>query len=155
MAILDLLLGDKQDEQTQTIEANTQSIPAHERRKPVRRPLPENLPRVTIEVVPPEVEREGLDAFTVIGVDKRESAERRPASIVVVELIKKKFIRKSEIGLDQTKVYQAETPALPIPRSNVGPGFLADSIVKRWQDHLPLNRMEGIYRREGFGSQCT
>ena len=150
LAILDLLLGDKQDEQTPTAEANTQSIPAHERRKPVRRPLPENLPRVTIEVVPPEVEHEGLDAFTVIGVDKRESAERRPASIVVVELIKKKFIRKSEIGLDQTKVYQAETPELPIPRSNVGPGFLADSIVKRWQDHLPLNRMEGIYRREGF-----
>ena len=87
LAILDLLLGDKQDEQTPTAEANTQSIPAHERRKPVRRPLPENLPRVTIEVVPPEVEHEGLDAFTVIGVDKRESAERRPASIVVVELI--------------------------------------------------------------------
>lgn len=149
LAILELLLGEQRDPEASE-SAPTQTIAAHERKKAVRRPLPENLPRVTIEIVPPEVEREGLDAFTLIGVDKRELTERRPASIVVVEMIKKKFIRNSEIGANQTKVYQAETPELPIPRSNVGPGFLADSIVKRWQDHLPLHRMESIYRREGF-----
>lgn len=150
LAILGLLLGEGQSAVATGDEARTQAIAAHERRKPVRRPLPENLPRITIEVVPPEVEREGLDAFTVIGVDKRETAERRPASVVVVEMIKKKFIRKSEVGGLDTEVFQAETPELPIPRSNVGPGFLADSIVKRWQDHLPLHRLEDIYRRDGL-----
>ncbi len=149
LAILELLLGEPPSAAVSE-PAATQTIATHERRKPVRRPLPENLPRVTIEVVPPEVEREGLDAFTVIGVDKRETAERRPASVVVVEMIKKKFIRKSEIGALQTEVLVAETPELPIPRSNVGPGFLADSIVKRWQDHLPLHRLEDIYRRDGL-----
>ena len=149
LAILELLLGDQQGTDARA-ETKTQSIPAHERRKPLRKPLPEELPRVTIEVVPPEVEREGLDAFTVIGVDKREVAERRPASVVVVEMIKKKFVRKSDAAATATEVFVAETPELPIPRSNVGPGFLADTIVKRWQDHLPLNRLEAVYRREGL-----
>ena len=31
-----------------------------------------------------------------------------------------------------------------------GPGLLADTIVKRWQDHLPLHRLEKIYAREGL-----
>ena len=41
------------------------------------------------------------------------------------------------------------TPELPIPMGLAGPGLLADTIVKRWQDHLPLNRLEGIYARDG------
>ena len=66
LAILELLLGDMQSTGA-SAATKTQTIPAHERHTPVREPLPEELPHVTIEVVPPEVEREGLDAFTVIG----------------------------------------------------------------------------------------
>ncbi|HYP91051.1 MAG TPA: transposase [Polyangiaceae bacterium] len=29
-----------------------------------------------------------------------------------------------------------------------GPSMLADTIVRRWQDHQPLTRLEDIYRRE-------
>ena len=35
-----------------------QTVAEHTRAKPVRKPLPPNLPRVEIEIVPPEVERE-------------------------------------------------------------------------------------------------
>jgi transposase len=127
-----------------------QRVPEHERRKPVRKPLPEHLPRVHIELVPPEVEREGLDAFEQIGSDTRQVIERRPASLVLVEVVKKKFVRKAERGALSTEVLVAETPELPIPRGSAGPGMLADTIVKRWQDHLPLHRMESIFRREGI-----
>jgi transposase len=116
----------------------------------VRKPLPETLPRVTVELLPPEVEREGTDAFELIGCETREVVERRPASVVVVEVIKKKFVRKSERTALHTEVLVAETPELPIPRGLAGPGLLADSIVKRWQDHLPLHRQEAIYRRDGL-----
>lgn len=127
-----------------------QRVAEHERRKPVRKPLPEHLPRVHIELVPPEVEREGLDAFEEIGSETREVIERRPASLVVVEVVKKKFVRKTEREALSTEVLVAETPELPIPRGSAGPGMLADTIVKRWQDHLPLHRMESIFRREGI-----
>jgi transposase len=130
-----------------------QRVPEHERRKPVRKPLPEHLPRVRVELVPPEVEREGLDAFEHIGSDTREVLERRPASVVVVEVVRKKFVRKAERQAPSTAVLVAETPELPIPRGSAGPGMLADTIVKRWQDHLPLHRMENIYRREGIELQ--
>ncbi len=147
LAILDLMLGEEQPAGATT---RTQIVSTHSRQKPVRKPFPEHLPRVSVEVVPPEVEREGLDAFTVIGVDKREVIERRPASLVVVEVVKKKFVRKSEAGALQTTVLVADTPELPIERGSAGPGLLADSIVKRWQDHLPLNRQESIYQRDGI-----
>ena len=147
LSILELLLGEAHPAE---FETSTQIVSAHSRQKPVRKPFPEHLPRVSVEVLPPEVEREGLDAFTVIGVDKREVIARRPASLVVVEVVKKKFVRKSEAGALRTEVLVAETPELPIARGTAGPGLLADSIVKRWQDHQPLNRQESIYQRDGI-----
>ena len=53
--------------------------------------LPEELPRVEIEVVPDEVQREGLDAYERIG---EQVLERRPASMVVVRIVRPKFVRK-------------------------------------------------------------
>jgi len=147
LAVLGLVLG---QEQAQRPASPTQLVAAHTRQQPVRKPFPEHLPRVSVEVLPPEVEREGRDAFTVIGVEKREVIERRPASLVVVEVIKKKFVRKASQGALRTEVLSAAGPELPIPRGSAGPGLLADTIVKRWQDHLPLHRLEGIYRRDGI-----
>ncbi len=77
----------------------TQTVREHKRQKPTgRKPLPESLPRVEIEMLPDEVQREGLDAFERIGEDAREIIERRPASIVVVRLIYPKFVRKDREG---------------------------------------------------------
>lgn len=145
LAVLGLLLG-----QGVSPEKLTQLVAEHSRHKPVRKPLPEHLPRVRVEIVPPEVERAGRDAFEVIGTETREVLERRPASLVVVEVVKPKFVRKADKTALRTEVLAAETPELPIPRGTAGPGLLADSIVKRWQDHLPLNRLESIYRRDGI-----
>lgn len=147
LAVLGLLLG---EEPADAAASLTQLVAAHPRQQPVRQPFPEHLPRVSVEIVPPEVEREGLAAFTVIGVEKREVIERRPASLVVVEVIKKKFVRKASPTALRTEVLTAESPELPIPRGSAGPGLLADTIVKRWQDHLPLHRLESIYQRDGI-----
>jgi transposase len=127
-----------------------QVIPEHLRPKPVRKPLPETLPRVVIELVPPEVQREGTCAFECIGSDVREVLERRPASTVVVQLVYKKFVRKERDRLAQTEVLTPETVELPIERGTAGPGMLADTLVRRFQDHQPLHRLEGIYGREGL-----
>jgi transposase len=100
------------------------------RRKPARKPLPENLPRVIIEVLPPEVQREGLDAFDRIGQEVSEVIERRPASAVVVCTVRPKFVRRDKrAGAAPFAI--AEPLELPIPRSVAGPGMLADSIVRR------------------------
>ena len=125
-----------------------QTIPAHQRRKPVRKPLPDTLPRVAIEILPPEVLSEGLDAFKLVGSETREVLERRPASCVVVAITYKKFVRKDRERGAATEVFAAPTLELPIDRGLAGPSMLADTIVRRWQDHQPLTRLEDIYRRE-------
>ena len=54
-------------------DADTErEVRAHTRQKPTgRKPIPEDLPRVDILVLPPEVERAGLDAFERIGAGRQ------------------------------------------------------------------------------------
>jgi len=140
-------------------EAKVEQVRGHTRRKPTgRQPLPEHLPRVDIEVLPDEVKREGLDAFEKIGEEITEVIERRPASHVVARVIKPKFVRVDRDKTDTT-VFVGATPALPIERGLAGPGMLADTVVKRWQDHQPLHRLEDVYGRDGLSiarsTMCT
>ena len=147
--------------------AATQKVEAHTRKKPTgRKPLPEHLPRVHVEVLPLEVQRAGLDAFDRIGEDKSEVVEQRHASLVVVHTVRPKFVLKGElermaseevpegtppdVAISSTPVLQAPALELPIPRGVCGPGLLSDTIVKRWQDHQPLYRLERTYGREGL-----
>jgi transposase len=150
----------------------SQPVRAHARKRPGtgRRDLaPAELPRVEIELVPDEVARAGTDAFTRIGEERSVVVERRPASLVAVHVVRPKFVAKdaapderSEMAPSseaQTPCTEAAAPApvriaealeLPIPRGLAGPGLLADTIVRRFCDHLPLNRLESIYAREGL-----
>ena len=128
-----------------------QEVAPHTRRKPTgRKPLPENLPRVEIEILPEEVQRGGLDAFVKIGEEVSEVVERRPASLVAVRIRRPKFVPADRVASQATRVVTAEPLELPIERGLAGPGLLADTIVRRWQDHLPLHRLESIYAREGL-----
>jgi transposase len=155
LAILKLALGQpsESDANPATAEAEDdrkQKVTEHERRKPVRKPLPESLPRVPIEILPEEVQREGLDAFERIGSETREVLERRQASAVVVQLCYPKFVRKDRERNAETQVLVAPAVELPIERGLAGPTMLADTVVRRWADQQPLNRQEGIFAREGL-----
>jgi transposase len=150
MQVLSMLLGDRGG----SIEPDApveQPVREHTRQRPTgRKPLPENLPRVEIELLPEEVERDGRAAFEKIGEEITETVERRPASIVVVRVKKPKFARKDRERYAETEILVAAPPELPIERGLAGPAFLADTIVRRWQDHLPLYRLEQVYAREGL-----
>ena len=154
LAVLSVVLNERQqaDLDAALEAANAeQEVKAHTRRPPTgRKPLPDYLPRVDITVLPPEVEKKGLDAFERIGEDISETIERRPASFVVARVIRPKFVPKDRDRSSATKVAIAEPLELPIPRGLAGPGMLADTIVKRWQDHMPLNRLEDMYGRDGL-----
>jgi transposase len=149
LMMIGLALGDASANALQPAAPIEQTVAEHTRRKPVRKPPPEHLPRVQIEIVPPEVERDP-DAYELIGTDLRAVLERRPSSTVVLEILYKKFVRKERVRGVETEIFVADALELPIERGTAGPGLLADSIVRRWQDHQPLTRLEGIYAREGL-----
>lgn len=46
-------------------------------------------------------------------------------------------------------VIAAPKPAMPIAKGLPGPGLLAHLIVSKYEDHLPLYRLERIYERQG------
>lgn len=147
LALLEMLLG----KQAQAPAVEVERVREHERRKPTgRKPLPEHLPRIEIEVLPVEVLRRGLDDFEKIGEEVSEALERRRASAVVVRTVRPKLVAKDRERGAPTEVLIAEPPELPIPRGMAGPGMLADTIVRRWQDHQPLHRLERIYARDGL-----
>jgi transposase len=149
LSLLATLLGARQPAAADA-DAEIQQVAGHTRRKPTgRKPLPEHLPRVELEILPDEVQQQGLAAFEQIGAEVSEVVERRPSSLVVVRVIRPKFVRR-ERELLSTRVHMAPPPELPIERGLAGPGLLADTLVKRWQDHLPLHRQEQIWAREGL-----
>lgn len=88
------------------------------------------------------------DAPPVSPVQAVALVARSDKSVSSTPIIKPKFIRNDR---DEKKgVLMGETPELPIPRGMAGPGMLADTLVKRWDDHAPLNRLERIYARDGI-----
>jgi transposase len=121
LAMLGLMLGNGESPAGPPKDETEQEIPAHTRRVPKRRTLPAEWPRVTIELIPPEVEREGLDAFEMIGEERRGVLERRPASCVVVEVVRRKFRRKTDKDELETEVLIAEPLSLPIDRASLVP----------------------------------
>jgi transposase len=142
------------------LEASTQAappneepavvVPSHKRKKPTGRCIPENLPQVDIETVPEDVQRAGLDAFVRIGEDVTQQVERRAGGLVRVRTVRGKYVPKDKPQDAPVQVLVAPPPELPIPGGMAGPGLLAETVVRRWQDHLPLHRMESIYAREGW-----
>ncbi len=151
LAILGLCLGNQAPQSPPTPSSPEEPEGGEPKRnRPVRKRPSAELPRVHITLVPPEVERKGTDAFEYIGSDIREVLERRPASTVVVQIESKKFVPKDRDRTAATEVLVPDPVELPIVRGSAGPGLLADTIVRRWQDHLPLHRLEGIYGREGL-----
>jgi transposase len=68
MSLLGMLLG---REAAKAPAPVVEEVRTHARHKPTgRRPLPEDLPRVDLEVLPLEVQHGGLDAFDLSGVSR-------------------------------------------------------------------------------------
>lgn len=79
-----------------------------------------------------------------IGEDVSERLEFVPASLQVIEEVRPKYACAKGCG-----VVAAQKPASPIEKGLPGPGLLAQVAVSKYGDHLPLNRMESIFQRQG------
>jgi transposase len=110
--------------------------------------LPAHLPREERIHRVPEAERACPHCGgerVCIGYEESETLERIPASFLVfVDKREKLACHACEEG-----VVTAPAPDKIIEKGRPGPGLLADVIIGKYADHLPLNRQHGIYRREG------
>ena len=110
-----------------------------------RKPLPQSLPRIRIvhDLTDAEKTCECGCQKTCIGEDTSEQLDIIPAVIQVLVHARKKYACKQcEDG-----VQIAALPEQPIPKSNASPGLLAHIAVAKYQDALPLYRLETIFKR--------
>ena len=122
--------------------------PVTKKAKPGRKPLPATLPRVRIEHDLPEHEKICACGCqkTCIGEDSSEQLDIIPAVIQVLVHARKKYA----CNVCESGVTIAALPKQAIPKSNASPGLLAYIAVSKYQDGLPLYRMESIFARLGM-----
>jgi transposase len=126
--------------------SDTQSI-SYERRRCAGRPkLPEDLPRRRVDYDLSETEKAQFDSLTRIGEEISETLDYTPAQVLVVEHVRAKY-RCEKSGESTIRTAHAEPS--PIAKSNASAGLLAQVLVAKYADGLPLNRQERIFRRHG------
>ncbi len=106
-----------------------------------RNPLPDTLRRVE-QILHPE----GLDIEKVkkVGEDVTEILAFTPC-----ELFVKRVVRPRYLDTLTNRFYQAPAPNRSFERSNVDPSLVAQVIVDKYCDHLPLDRQLKRYKRLG------
>ena len=121
---------------------------SYERERRGRPALPKDLPRVRLEYDLTEAEKKDFETLTRIGEDKSETLDYIPAKLQVIEHVRAKYAGTRKADGGQT-VVSASMPPAPLPKSNASPNLLSHVLVSKYADHLPLNRIEGIFRRHG------
>jgi transposase len=115
-----------------------------EKAQPVRRALPEHLPRDEHVHEPACHCPDCGTAMRRIGEDVSEVLEYVPERFKVIRHVRPKHACPS-----CQRIVQVAAPSRPIERSFAGPGLLAHILTAKYADHLPLYRQEQIYARDG------
>ena len=143
---LELRLEELEARRTQETTAVKESAPPSTAVvRPVRRPLPDHLPREVRKYLPKQEACPDCGGkLKHLGEDVSEILEYVPASLKVIQ-----YIRPKLACACCDRIVQAEAPSRPIERSIAGPGLLAHVLVSKYCDHLPLYRQSQIYARAG------
>jgi transposase len=146
---LELRLEDLEESRSEQSAKTPAPVKAAKPRKPaLRKPLPPHLPRETV-LHEPEIicvchscDRSKL---TRLGEDVTEVLEKIPARLKVIRHVRPRYACRICEG-----VFQAPAPDLPIERGRPGPGLIANVMVAKFCDGLPLHRQSVILAREGI-----
>lgn len=123
----------------------TTKVRSFDRRKPVKKPFPEHLPRERVVVEAPSTcACCGSDRIVKMGEDITETLEVVPRQWKVVQTVREKFTCR-----DCERISQPPAPFHPIPRGWAGPSLLAMIVFEKFGQHQPLNRQAERYAREG------
>jgi transposase len=94
------------------------------------------------EIIEPTEVRENPAAFRCIGEEVTEMLDYQPAKFFRRQIIRRKFVRR---GQNDLAPVIAPLPESLQQRCIAAPGLLAQVIVSKYCDHLPLFRQEQIY----------
>lgn len=136
-------------------QAKPRLIPAHERKQPNRDgkdaiTLPENLPVERQVIDLPENEKKCPltgESLVKIGEEVTQKLAHKPGSYFIKEIVRPKYASPKN---PDAGVMIALLPDTLLERCFADESFLADLLVKKFADHLPLYRQREILSREGI-----
>ena len=131
------------------MDASIITIEKHERKQndtkknhPVRSPFPDHFPREDIFIYP-----DGYDATTdekSIGEEVTEVLEEVPGKFFVKRYRRLKFAKK------EGGIVIGDLPSRPIEKGLFGESLLSRIVTDKYVDHIPLNRQQQRFLREGL-----
>lgn len=124
-------------------EAAKPKAPVQAPRKAKLPRLPDNLP-VVEEVIDPEPVKAAPEQFRQIGEEVSEQLDYEPARYFRRRLVRRTYVSRTEP--DQAPVTAPLPPTLQ-ERCLATPALLAQVVVSKYCDHLPLYRQEQILAR--------
>jgi transposase len=113
--------------------------------QPKRKPLPPELPRSVIEHEPENTVCPCGCQMTRIGEDISEKLDYIPGTFTVEQHVRGKWACQQCETLTQASV-----PAQVIDKGIPAAGLLAQVLVAKYADHLPLNRQQQVFARAGL-----
>lgn len=108
---------------------------------PGRMKLPEHLQRREIIIEP----KEDTTHCKKIGEEITEELEYEPGKLFVNKIVRPKYARPNNGG-----VVTAPMVERPLPKAIAGAGLLAQIVIDKYVDHLPLYRQMERFKREGI-----
>ena len=138
-----LLQGENAPGKSQASSALEEADPQRSRHRPSpkERHLPDNLP-VIEQVIDPEEVKEAPQQWRCIGSEVSERLDYEPARFLRRRLVRRKYVSRQN-PLEPPVI--AALPPMLQERSIPAAGLLAQIIVSKYVDHLPLYRQEQIY----------
>jgi transposase len=129
----------------ETAATKATNVTAFERKRPVKKPFPDHLPRDRVVVPAPcSCPACGGMRLSKLGEDVTETLEVIPRAWKVIQTVREKFSCR-----DCEKITQPPAPFHVVPRGWAGPSFLAMLLFEKYGQHQPLNRQAERFAREG------
>jgi hypothetical protein len=120
----------------------------------------QKMPLKLVEIDPPEVLAAGGEGFRLMGVETSSRVGFRRGGYIHLKIVRRKWARVEDVEVDLSDaglpsqplppVLVAELPDCLWPRFMADPSAIANVIVSKYGDVIPLNRQETISERSGF-----
>ena len=113
-----------------------------------RKFLPENLRREIVVVDVTDAEKSVIGGTWVhIGEEVTEKLDYTPSSLFVRRTVRPKYVVR--FAKLPERMVVADLPPEAMPKCKAAPGLVADVIVSKMVDHMPLYRQEKRHSRQG------
>ncbi|MGX1168610.1 transposase [Bradyrhizobium sp. USDA 372] len=128
----------------QAAAAKTQSVSAFTRKRPVRKPWPDDIERERVVIEAPRTcACCGGSRLAKVGEDVTKTLQEIPRRFKVIETVREKFTCR-----DCEKISQPPAPFHATPRGFIGPQLLATILFDKFGMHIPLNRQSVRFKAE-------